>query len=84
MEVGEAGDASLRSTSSPWAGGRFQAHFHWALKYDVGDVLSFSSWVVSSWASSMTEIQGGDSLLLLLLFSCHDLSKGWGLGRGSN
>ena len=82
---GRAGDASLASVSSPSVGGRFHARFHWALEYDAGDVLSFSSWAVFFWASSMTEVQGGDSLLLLLLLSLGcDLSKGWGLGQGSN
>ena len=66
-KLGEAGDASLASASSPWVEGRFQARFHWALEYDAGDVLSFSSWAVFFWASSMTEIQGGNSLLLLRL-----------------
>ena len=42
MDAVEAGEASLASTSSPWAGSRFQARFHWALEDDAGDVLCFS------------------------------------------
>ena len=51
VEAEEAGDASLASASSPWVGGQFQAHFHWVLEDDAGDVPSFSFWAVTFWAS---------------------------------
>ena len=41
MDAAEAGHASLKSTSSPWVGGLFQACFHWCLEDATDDVLSF-------------------------------------------
>ena len=42
-DTGEAGDASLKSASSPWVGDLFQAHFHWFLEDAADDVFLSSS-----------------------------------------
>ena len=63
----EAGDASVASASSTWVEGQFQANSHWSLEDAAGEVSAFSAWVVSSWVSWMNEMQGYDSLPLLLV-----------------
>ena len=69
----------VASASSTWVGGQFQANSHWSLEDAAGDVSGFSPWVVSSWVSWMDEMQGDDSLPLLLVplvtFQCRDLWK---------
>ena len=74
VDAGEAGDASLKSASSPWAGGLFQARFQHDAAADDDDVFPFSFGASSSGVVWKVEMKEHDSL-------CHDL---WVLGRGSN
>ena len=77
----DAEDTSVASASSTWVGGQFQANSHWSLEDSVFGVSALSAWVVSSWVSWMDEMQGDDSLPLLLVlrvevtFQCRDLWK---------
>ena len=67
MDAEDAEDASVASASSTWVGGQFQVNSHWSLKDAASGVSAFSAWVVSSWVSWMDEMQGDDSLPLLLV-----------------
>ena len=74
VDAEEAGDASLRYSSSPWVGGLFQDYFHWLLEA-VDDVLSFFFGASSCGVAWEVEMKGND-------FLCRDLCEGRGLNRG--
>ena len=75
MDAGEAGDASLKSASSPWVGGLFQARFHWFLEDAADDVLSIFFGASSFGVAWEVEMKRDD-------FLGRDLWEGWVLGRG--
>ena len=77
MDAGEAGDASLKSASSPWAGGLFQARVQHDAAADDDDVFPFSFRASSSGVAWEVEMKEDDS-------PCCDLWEVKVLGRGSN
>ena len=74
VDAGEAGDASLRYSSSAWVRGLFQARFHWLLEA-VDDVLFLFFGASSCGVAWEVEMKGN-------AFLCRDLWEGWGLGQG--
>ena len=74
-EAGEAGDASLKHSSSIWVAGWFQARFQ--MRLDDDDVPS-SSYGASFFGEACGVLleEGG--------FPCRDLLEGWGPGQGSS
>ena len=72
-EAGEAGDASLKHSSSIWVTGWFQAHFQ--MRLDDDDVLSFSYGASFFWGACGVQLQEGG-------FPCHDLLERRGSGQG--
>ena len=73
-EAGEAGDASLKHSSSIWVAGWFQARFQ--MRPDDDDAPT-SSCGASFFGEACRALLGeGD-------FPCHDFLEGWGPGQGS-
>ena len=77
VNAGETGDASLKSTSSPWAGGLFQARFQHDAAADDDDASPFSFGTSPFGVAWEVEMKGDDSL-------CRDLWEVKVVGRGSN
>ena len=74
-EVGEAGDASLKHSSSIWAAGWFQARFQ--MRLDDDDTTS-SSYGASFFGEACGVLLGEGG------FPCRDFLEGWGPGQGSS
>ena len=72
-EAGEAGDASLKHSSSIWVLGWFQESFQ--MRLDDDNVLSSSYGASFFWGACEILLQEGG-------FSCRDLLEGWGPGQG--